>query len=130
MSANSKSECSCSGKPTLIFSCSGGSDVGGLSDRSARQLTSKGVGKMYCLAGIGGSVKTILETTSAAERIITIDGCPMDCAKKTLEAADFVPTLHIRLNELGFKKGNSPTTDKNIDILCKAVSDRLLTLAS
>ena len=43
----------CTGASTLIFPCSGGSDVGALSDLAARQMTRDGTGKMYCLAGIG-----------------------------------------------------------------------------
>ena len=43
--------------PKLVFPCSGASDVGGLSDRAARQMTLDQTGKMYCLAGIGGRVE-------------------------------------------------------------------------
>ena len=125
MSENNNLVCSCFGKPTLIFSCSGGSDVGGLSDRSARKLTQDGVGKMYCLAGIGGGVQSILETTREADRLIAIDGCPMDCAKKTLEHAGFELSFHLRLSELGLKKGSSPSTDENMNLVCQAVANGL-----
>ena len=37
----------------LVFPCSGGSNVGELADRAARQLEQDGTAKMYCLAGIG-----------------------------------------------------------------------------
>ena len=49
-----QAQCSCSSAPKLIFPCSGASDVGGLSDQAARQMTKDGTGKMYCQAGIGG----------------------------------------------------------------------------
>ena len=38
----------------MILACSGGSNVGQLSNRAAVELTKEGFGKMYCLAGIGG----------------------------------------------------------------------------
>jgi uncharacterized metal-binding protein len=43
-----------------VFPRSGASDVGGLTDRAARQMTLDLEGKMYCLAGIGGRVQGIM----------------------------------------------------------------------
>ena len=66
--------------PKLVFPCSGASDVGGLTDRAARQMTLDRTGKMYCLAGIGGRVEGILANTRAAAKVLVIDGCPQECA--------------------------------------------------
>ena len=38
----------------MILACSGGSNVGQLSNQAAIELTHEGFGKMFCLAGIGG----------------------------------------------------------------------------
>jgi len=38
----------------MILACSGGSNVGQLSNQAAVALTREGFGKMYCLAGVGG----------------------------------------------------------------------------
>lgn len=38
--------CNCSVAPKLIFPCSGASDTGAISDRTARKLSTEGVGKM------------------------------------------------------------------------------------
>lgn len=112
MADNNDSSCCCEGeKITLIFPCSGASDVGELSDRAARQLTRNGYGKMYCLAGIGGGVSGIIESTRSADRILAIDGCPLQCAKKTLERAGFTGFTHMELTGHGFIKGKTPTTD-------------------
>jgi uncharacterized metal-binding protein len=75
----------------------------------------EGVGKMFCLAGIGGRVSGILETTKAAAAILAIDGCPLDCARKTLEEADFTQFEHLRLSDLGMEKGKSPATEDLVD---------------
>ncbi|MDK9708153.1 MAG: putative zinc-binding protein [Desulforhopalus sp.] len=100
--------------PRLIFSCSGAADVGELADRAARNLTREGLGKMFCLAGIGGRVSGILKTTEAATALLAIDGCPLDCAKKSLEEAGFAKVHHLRLSDLGFEKGQTFITDQNI----------------
>ncbi|MBP8261454.1 MAG: hypothetical protein KA118_17530 [Verrucomicrobia bacterium] len=41
---NSQPQCSCQAAPKLVFPCSGASDVGGLTDRAARQMTLDGTG--------------------------------------------------------------------------------------
>jgi len=110
----SSNACACKGNPTLIFACSGGSDAGGLADLTARKLSKDGKGRMYCLAGVGGRVEGIVKTTEAASQILAIDGCPLDCAKRTLEAAGIKSFKHVRLADLGFEKGKSPATDENL----------------
>lgn len=107
--------CACDTAPKLIFACSGAADVGQASDLAARKLTAEGVGKMFCLAGIGGRVSGIMETTKAAAAILAIDGCPLDCARKTLEEAGFTQFEHLRLSDLGMEKGKSPATEELVD---------------
>jgi uncharacterized metal-binding protein len=106
--------CACSVAPKLIFPCSGGSDVGAITDQTARKLTRDGVGKMYCLAGIGGRVDCIMEATKAVDTVLAIDGCPQDCARKTLEHAGFANFQHLRLSDLGMEKGKSPLLDAHV----------------
>ena len=111
---NSQPQCSCTTAPKLIFPCSGASDVGGLSDQAARQMSLDGTGRMYCLAGIGGRVDAIIANTRAAARVLVIDGCPQECARKTMELAGFKDFQHLELAEMGFKKGETPLTPARI----------------
>jgi uncharacterized metal-binding protein len=106
--------CACGVAPKLIFPCSGGSDVGAITDQTARKLTRDGVGTMYCLAGIGGRVSGIMETTRAVDTVLAIDGCPQDCARKTLEIAGFDDFAHLRLSDIGLKKGEAPAIDAHV----------------
>jgi uncharacterized metal-binding protein len=109
-----ENSCACSGGPTLIFACSGAADVGAIADQAARQLTQDGVGKMFCLAGIGGRVSGILKTTESASKILAIDGCPLNCVKQSLELAGFTAFEHLQLAEMGLEKGKSPADATNI----------------
>ena len=112
--ADKPAEACCGPGPKLIFACSGAADVGKISDLAARKLTAEGAGKMFCLAGIGGRVSGIMETTRAATAILAIDGCPLDCAKKTLEQAGFTKYEHVRLSDLGMEKGKTAPTDEAV----------------
>ncbi len=77
--------CNCGGPITMILACSGGSNVGQISNEVARRLTLENKGAMFCLAGMGGDIAPLVERTKSAERVLVIDGCPVACAKKTLE---------------------------------------------
>jgi uncharacterized metal-binding protein len=112
--ASNQGRCACDGAPKLIFACSGAADVGEIADLAARELTAAGAGKMFCLAGIGGRVSGILATTQAAAAILAIDGCPLDCAKNTLETAGFTKFTHLRLSDLEMEKGKSPPTEERV----------------
>jgi uncharacterized metal-binding protein len=109
-----KNDC-CGGAVTLIFPCSGASDVGELSDRAGRKLTKDGAGKMFCLAGIGGKVENIVNATRNADLLLAIDGCPQDCAKKTLEQAGFQNFRHARVTDFGMKKGLTEVNEDSIE---------------
>lgn len=107
--------CDCDSAPMLIFPCSGSSDTGEIADRAARKMTRDGAGSMTCLAGIGGRVSGILRSAEAAKAVLAIDGCPLDCAGKTLELAGIKNIMHIRLSDLGLLKGRSEVSDRHID---------------
>lgn len=118
-----KKECACGAAPKLIFTCSGSSDVGAIADQAARMLTKTGAGKMYCLAGIGGRVSGIMASTESAALILAIDGCPINCARKTLELAGFDKIEHMTLSDIGMQKGQSPLTPENLEkVAQKAMS--------
>lgn len=114
MAEQAGQSCSCGPAPKLIFTCSGAADVGQISDSAARKLGSQGAGKMFCLAGVGGRVSGIMATTKAAAWILAIDGCPLDCARNTLEKAGFTRFEHLRLSDMGLEKGRSPATDERV----------------
>ncbi len=115
----------CTGSEKLIFACSGAADVGAVSDQAARQMTRDGVGKMFCLAGLGGKVEGIVQKSKAAARVLAIDGCTLDCAKKCLEQAGIADFAHVRITDLGMEKGQTPPTNENITTVTEAASPLL-----
>jgi uncharacterized metal-binding protein len=96
-------EC-CSSSEILIFTCSGSSNVGQFANQAAVDLQQEGIGKMLCLAGIGGHVSGMIASAQAGKRLVGIDGCPVACTKKTMEHAGLSPTDYVLITELGFEK--------------------------
>jgi len=114
MSDKEKS-CACEGGVTLIFPCSGAADVGEISDRAARSMSAQGHGKMFCLAGIGGNISGMIASAKGADHVLVIDGCDLDCAKKTMKERELHDFLHFRVTDLGIEKSKSPATPERID---------------
>lgn len=95
----------------VVYACSGCSDAGELADRTARHLARDGVAEMSCIAGIGGRVKPLTMKAGRAGRVLVIDGCPLACAKHTMELAGYSDFLHLNLADLGVRKGRCPVTE-------------------
>jgi uncharacterized metal-binding protein len=53
-------------------------------------------------------------------RVLAIDGCAQECARKTLELAGVSGFAHLRIEEMGFKKGETPVTPERV----RDVADR------
>jgi uncharacterized metal-binding protein len=80
----------------------------GLETLIAVELAKEGKGKLFCLAGIGGHVSGIVESTKAAKQLVVIDGCPVKCALKTLEHAGFKSDIQVVVTEQGIEKTAGP----------------------
>lgn len=96
--------CLCESPKVLIFSCSGGSNVGQLSNQAAVDLTKSGKGRLFCLAGIGAHVSTMIESAKAADLLVAIDGCTVKCAAKTLDHAGLNPQVSVVITDMGIEK--------------------------
>ena len=100
----------------MILACSGGSNVGQLSNQAAVELTREGFGKMFCLAGIGGQLSGFVKSARDTPKMIAIDGCSIGCAKACLENSNVPLKTYLVLTDLGFEK------NKDLDLKPEEVS--------
>ena len=122
-------KCLCEPTEILIFSCSGSSNVGQIANGTSIKLTQAGIGKFFCLAGIGGHVSGMIESTKAGKMLVAIDGCQVACAKKTLEHAGFNIDEYIQVTDLGIEKNHdlnplTPDVEKVSNHLASRISKR------
>ena len=97
-------ECCTPGGNIMLLSCSGGSNVGQLSNQAAIELTQEGFGKMFCLAGIGGHLGGFVRSAKDVPVMVAIDGCEAGCAKAILEHAEIPTKNYLVLTDLGIEK--------------------------
>jgi len=93
----------------VIFSCYGGMSNTGITSALAclEAVKELGLEKVVigCLAGLQHGVKPVVGKTKAAKKVITVDGCPFECSRKTAEQAGFKLTKSIVLTrDIGMKK--------------------------
>ncbi len=115
-------ETCCSSGTVLLFPCSGGSNVGQIANQVGVKLTVNGSGSMYCLAGIGARDEGMILSTLEASRVVAIDGCPVLCSKRALEAAGITVTDSFVLTELGISKNkNYSLKDEDINYIYQQI---------
>jgi uncharacterized metal-binding protein len=100
-------DCCSSNNDVMILACSGGSNVGQLSNRAAVELTQEGFGKMHCLAGIGGQLKGFVQSARDVPVIAAIDGCAVGCAKTILKNAGITQYGYLVLTDIGIEKNKN-----------------------
>ena len=105
----------CDGAKTLIFACSGGSNVGQITNDAAKKLDQEGLGNFFCLIGIPTGIGPIVANTKSADHIICLDGCAVACAKKALDDTEIPIGTYIIATECGIEKGH------HFDIKCEEI---------
>lgn len=97
-------DCCTPGGNVMILTCSGGSNVGQLSNQAAVELTQEGFGKMFCLAGVGGHLGGFVQSAKDVPEMVAVDGCEVGCAKAILEHADVPLKGYLVATGLGIEK--------------------------
>jgi uncharacterized metal-binding protein len=116
-----------------LFVCFGAmSNVGmmtGLAALEAVKQVEPGKAGIFCLGGLPTQAPSVLEKTRAVKRIITVDGCPLNCSRKIVEQAGFTPTRTINLvTDCKIAKKNASMFDPGemqpaIDAIITAVNE-------
>lgn len=96
--------CGCEKSKAFVMACAGASNVGQLSNEVALRLHQEGEAKLACLAGVGGQIGGIVESIRAAERVLVIDGCSLECGKRCLQKAGLQHFDQVVLTEAEIEK--------------------------
>jgi len=119
----------CGQGDVLLFACSGGSNVGQISNDAAKALDQLGQGSMFCLIGLGAQLPNFVERTKReGTTVVTIDGCGVACAKKALENVGITSDAYVVVTDLGIEKGHHFNhTQEEVGKVAQAAVDALKT---
>ena len=107
-----KKKCLCGSADVRVVACSGASNVGQIANQAAIELAKEKVAGFFCLAGVGGHIKGMVKSGKEADLMISIDGCPVQCAAKTLQHAEIEPAIQIIVTDLGIEKSHEIAFEK------------------
>jgi uncharacterized metal-binding protein len=96
----------------LIYSCSGCSSAAQLANHLAIRMDRLGAAEMSCIAGLGGDVKPLVSLAKSGRPIVMLDGCGMQCGRRTLARHGIEPVLHWDLSRLGVRKEKHADFDR------------------
>jgi uncharacterized metal-binding protein len=121
-----KKKCLCSSGNVKIAACSGGSNVGQIANQAAIDLAKEKVGGFFCLAGVGAHINGLVKVGKEADLMISIDGCPMQCAAKTLQHAEIEPAIQVIVTDLGIEKSHDMVVgQKECSIVVERVKEEM-----
>ncbi|MBI5546231.1 MAG: putative zinc-binding protein, partial [Deltaproteobacteria bacterium] len=108
--------CGSSERATLVFACSGASNVGQITNELALRMTREGLGKMSCLAGVGAHLGGFVVPARDCDQLVVLDGCPQKCAAKLFEHVGITPHVYLMLTDHGFQKSpGAPVLPEEVD---------------
>lgn len=114
--------CCAGGGEIMLLPCSGGSNVGQLSNQAAVELTQEGFGKMFCLAGIGGELSGFVQSARDVAEMVVIDGCSVGCAKAIFAKAGIPMKNYIVITDEEIEKNKDLNLQRNdIDLVKRVV---------
>lgn len=119
-------QCLCKAEDIILLACSGGSNCGQIANQAAVKLDQEGVGRIYCLAGLGAHIKGMVESAKSAKRIVALDGCEVACAKKAIEHAGLVVTDWVCVTDEGIEKNHKfKLSSKDINLISRRTREHL-----
>ena len=117
-----KKKCLCGSSDVRVVACSGASNVGQIANQAALELAKAKVAGFFCLAGVGAHIKGMIKSGKEAGLMVAIDGCPVQCAAKTLQHAEIEPAIQVIVTDLGIEKSHDIDLDEKV---CSKVVEKV-----
>jgi uncharacterized metal-binding protein len=119
-------KCMCNSSDVRVVACSGASNVGQIANNAAIELAKEKIAGFFCLAGVGAHIEGMVKSGREADLMISIDGCPVQCAAKTLQHAEIEPAIQIIVTDLGIEKSHEMAlTPGDFEQVVKKVKEEL-----
>jgi uncharacterized metal-binding protein len=117
-----KKKCLCNSSDVRVVACSGASNVGQIANQAALELAKAKVAGFFCFAGVGAHIKGMVKSGKEADLMVAIDGCPVQCAAKTLQHAEIEPAIQVIVTKLGIEKSHDVALDEKV---CSTVVEKV-----
>ena len=113
-----------------ILPCQGACNVGVMTNKVALKFVDNENVNMVCPLGLPLGLKNIIEMAKVNDKYIALNGCPVKCASKALDAVDFKEyeeiTLTSNFDIQKNKKFDDETNMGNVEDRVREVINNLL----
>lgn len=109
-------KCPSQGGTVIVYACSGNANPGHACNELAQRFMERGVGRVGCLAGVGGRFPNMGMSAQSADEIIVLDGCQMGRALKIIEHGGAKSSVHLVATGLARKNGKR-WTEGEVNVL-------------
>lgn len=100
----------------ILYACAGCSRAGQAAYKIAIELSENGIAEMSCLAGIA-SGNPFFRKQLRYKKIVVIDGCPVQCARKVFINNGMAISEYFQLQQYGVRKNDAVSNDRLENIL-------------
>jgi uncharacterized metal-binding protein len=109
----------------FVVACSGGSNVGQVTNLVAVRMMQKGIARMTCLAALGAHLPAYIESVKDTE-LIVLDGCPVACGKQVAEHVGLKDFKYFVISEMGIAKAKKfDQVENDTDCVWSDIVDNL-----
>ncbi|HOS95368.1 MAG TPA: putative zinc-binding protein [Armatimonadota bacterium] len=115
----------CARTGVRIYACSGGSNVGQLTNEAAKALDGLRQGSMSCAIGVGAGIASFVNDANRPTTV-ALDGCDVACVRHAFERAGRAPDVHIVVTRLGVEKSHTfDLSDDQIALVAGAAAEAI-----
>ena len=109
----------------ILLVCGGAANVGLIGYLAAVELTKEGKARMCCITPVGAKMDTYINIARRAKKLIVINGCQNQCAKRVLEQAGIEVKHNIIVSEMIKKLPTFDIREEDIAAVKKKVEEEI-----
>jgi len=113
------------GNLDILLVCDGAANVGLIGYLAAVELTREDKARMCCITPIGAKMSTYIDIARKAKKLIVINGCQNQCAKRVLEQAGIEVKHNIIVSEIIRKLPIFDITEEDIAKVKKKIEEEI-----
>jgi len=80
--------------------------VGQFTNEVAKKLSIDGLAEFFCVTGVGARISGMIESVRGARKVLVLDGCSAQCAKKCADQAGISGYSYLVVTDLGIEKNH------------------------
>ena len=105
----------------MVTACSGASNTGAYTDGIARLASQRAGVSMVCLPKVAIGDEALIANAKGAARLVVLDGCPIECAKKIMNRAGVEGFKHLVMTDFEIKKGVTPVIAGKVESIVREI---------